>query len=99
MDRVLALRPQLVKLDMSLVRDIDQDPERQRQVLEIVDRCHDLGAQVVAEGIEGIDELHAVRDLGVEYGQGFLFGKPDPGIGRGWWPLTDDPHTTRPPSG
>jgi EAL domain-containing protein (putative c-di-GMP-specific phosphodiesterase class I) len=98
MDRVLLLRPQLVKLDMSLVRDIDQDPSRQREILGIVERCHELGARVVAEGIEGLDELIAIRDLGVEFGQGYLFGRPHRTLDPGWWPLTSSPFSTKPPS-
>lgn len=99
MDRVLALRPQFVKLDMSLIRDIDQDPARQRHVLSIVEHCHDLGAQVVAEGIEGLDEMHTMRDLGVAFGQGYLFGRPEAKPSAGWWPLLDHPNTNKPPSG
>lgn len=87
MDRVLLLRPHLVKLDMSLVRDIDRDVVRQRHVQRIVDHCHDLGALVVGEGIESVEELHAIRDLGVEYGQGYLFGRPQPRPESGEWPL------------
>jgi EAL domain-containing protein (putative c-di-GMP-specific phosphodiesterase class I) len=98
MDRVLALRPQVVKLDMSLVRDIDQDVLRQRYVLDIVERCHDLGAQVVAEGIEGLDELHAVRDLGVEFGQGYLFGKPLVQPTEGLWPVGHNTDSEEPRS-
>jgi EAL domain-containing protein (putative c-di-GMP-specific phosphodiesterase class I) len=95
MDRVLLLRPQLVKLDMSLVRDVDQDPARQREVLSIVDRCHELGARVVAEGIQGIDELLVMRDLGVEFGQGYLLGRPHRTLDAGWWPLADQPFGAR----
>jgi EAL domain-containing protein (putative c-di-GMP-specific phosphodiesterase class I) len=98
MDRVLLLRPQMVKLDMSLVRDIDQEPVRQREVLGIVERCHELGARVVAEGIQGMDELMAIRDLGVEFGQGYLFGRPQRWLDAGWWPLTTNPFSTKPPS-
>jgi EAL domain-containing protein (putative c-di-GMP-specific phosphodiesterase class I) len=97
MDRVLLLRPQLVKLDMSLIRDIDRDPKRQKKVLRIVEHCHELGARVVAEGIQGLDELQVVRDLGVEYGQGYLFGKPQPELADGWWPLSDTPFITELP--
>lgn len=98
MDRVLLLRPQLVKLDMSLIREIDQDPVRQRDVLTIVERCHELGARVVAEGIQAIDELFVMRDLGVEFGQGYLLGRPHCTPDAGWWPLTGDFTSGKPPS-
>jgi EAL domain-containing protein (putative c-di-GMP-specific phosphodiesterase class I) len=88
MERVMLLRPHLVKLDMSLIREVDRDITRQRYVRRIVEHCHDLGARVVGEGIESLDELHAIRDLGVEYGQGFLFGRPQPKLESGRWPLS-----------
>ena len=76
LNRVLELRPDMVKLDMSLVRDLHLDSARQAQVREIVGTCHELGAQVVAEGIEQPEELHVVEALGVDYGQGYLLGRP-----------------------
>lgn len=91
MDRVLLLKPRVVKLDMSLIRDIDRDKWRQQYLRKVVERCHDLGAQVVAEGIEGIEELRAVRDLGVEFGQGYLLGRPHESPIGGWWPFSKNP--------
>ncbi|CAK7261042.1 MULTISPECIES: EAL domain-containing protein [Shinella] len=45
----------------------------QRQIIDIAKA---LGKQVVAEGVETVTELHALRELGCSYGQGFLFGRP-----------------------
>jgi EAL domain-containing protein (putative c-di-GMP-specific phosphodiesterase class I) len=42
----------------------------------VVRLCEELGAEVVAEGIETRDELHAVCDAGAHYGQGYLLGRP-----------------------
>jgi EAL domain-containing protein (putative c-di-GMP-specific phosphodiesterase class I) len=74
--RIVDLEPSIVKLDMQLIRGIDQKPRQQRLVKSIVALCADQGAKVVAEGIETVDELHAIMDLGVHYGQGYLLAKP-----------------------
>jgi EAL domain-containing protein (putative c-di-GMP-specific phosphodiesterase class I)/CheY-like chemotaxis protein len=70
------LEPEIVKLDMSLVRDVDQHPTKRRVVGAIATLCRELGSRVVAEGVETQAELRAVRDAGVELLQGFLLGRP-----------------------
>jgi EAL domain-containing protein (putative c-di-GMP-specific phosphodiesterase class I)/CheY-like chemotaxis protein len=69
--------PEIVKLDMSLVRGIEGSPVKRTIVGRIADLCHDLQMGVVAEGIENQDELACMLDLGCEYLQGFLFGHPE----------------------
>jgi EAL domain-containing protein (putative c-di-GMP-specific phosphodiesterase class I) len=88
LDRVLALQPDVVKLDMALVRGIDADSARQRQVANIIETCHRLGALVVCEGIETCAELRTVIELQSDYAQGYLLGRPafPPSASR--WPLT-----------
>lgn len=76
LQRVLALKPDVVKLDMSLVRNIDASLEKKRYVKDIVKTCHELGALVVAEGIETADELKAVAGAGADLGQGYFLGRP-----------------------
>lgn len=76
MVRIVELHPAVVKLDKSLVRGLPEDPRRQTVVRHLVAMCEDLGAQVVAEGVETEDERIAVVDCGVHYGQGWLFGRP-----------------------
>ena len=70
------LEPKIVKLDRALVQDLDRKPRQQKLVAIVVHLCHELGAAVVAEGIETSDEFHAVCDSGAEYGQGYLFARP-----------------------
>lgn len=72
------LEPEIVKLDMSLVRNIHADPTRERVVESMVSLCHGLGIKVVAEGIETPNELNVVRSLGCDYGQGYGLGRPAP---------------------
>ena len=84
--RVEQLQPDLVKLDMSLVRELHNHPEKQQQVRQIIRRCKAVGAQIVAEGIETQQELVACMDCGADYGQGYLLGRPAPELKAGYWP-------------
>jgi len=69
-------QPDLIKLDMQLVRNIDQDSVRQILVEAALQMCRKLNIRVIAEGIESLGELHALRDMGVELFQGYLLAKP-----------------------
>jgi EAL domain-containing protein (putative c-di-GMP-specific phosphodiesterase class I) len=70
------LEPRVVKLDRALVTALDRKPRQQKVVSMIVRLCSELGAVVVAEGIETVEELQAVRDCGAQLGQGYLFARP-----------------------
>jgi len=72
------LQPDFVKLDMSLVRDIDADTTRQRVVGTMTSLCRELGMSVVAEGIETVAERDTVLTLGCDLLQGYLFARPGP---------------------
>jgi EAL domain-containing protein (putative c-di-GMP-specific phosphodiesterase class I) len=85
--RVLDLEPKIVKLDLALVRDIDKNRRQQILVRQVVALCQELGADVVAEGIETVEELRAIRDTGAQYGQGYLFARPACPSPRAHWPL------------
>ncbi len=74
--RIIELKPGVVKLDRTLVRELDKNARQRILVANINRLCQDLGADVVAEGIETQDELQAVIDCGVRYGQGYLLGRP-----------------------
>ena len=69
-------QPDVVKLDMALLRGLDSDARRRAIVGGIVGICRSLATQVVAEGVETDAELAAVRSLGVTLVQGYLFAKP-----------------------
>jgi EAL domain-containing protein (putative c-di-GMP-specific phosphodiesterase class I)/CRP-like cAMP-binding protein len=68
--------PDLAKLDMSLIRGIDTDEEKQELVRGMLDLCRDIKVQVVCEGVETMRELEALVGLGADFMQGFLFAKP-----------------------
>jgi EAL domain-containing protein (putative c-di-GMP-specific phosphodiesterase class I) len=70
------LSPEIVKLDRKLVANLPEDRRLRTLVNSIVLLCVDLGAQVVAEGLEHVDEVLAVRDAGAHFGQGYIFAKP-----------------------
>lgn len=73
---ITTLRPELVKIDMSIVRDIDRDHVARALVKMIATTCQDLHVTVVAEGIERAEERQVLIDLGVQLFQGYLMGKP-----------------------
>ena len=73
---ILELRPDVVKLDISLVRDIDCDPARQALVSGMLYFANLTGTQLIGEGVETPAEAETLRKLGVQYGQGYLFGRP-----------------------
>lgn len=78
LQQILKLRPDILKLDMSLVRDVDFDPARRSMVAALVHFAGETGARLTAEGIERPEERDTLRALGVDYGQGYLLGRPGP---------------------
>jgi EAL domain-containing protein (putative c-di-GMP-specific phosphodiesterase class I) len=73
---ILELRPQYVKLDISLVRNVDTDPARQAMVTGMAHFADSVGCALIAEGIETANELTTLRLLNVPFGQGFYLAKP-----------------------
>lgn len=80
LNSLVRLRPEFVKLDMHLVRNIDCDPERRSVVGALVSLCDSLGVRCIAEGVETWKEARTLADLGSELMQGFLFARPSPEI-------------------
>jgi len=78
LQHILRLSPDLIKLDMGLTRDVDSDPARRALASALASFANDIGAGLIAEGIETAEELEALRGLGVTFGQGFHLGKPAP---------------------
>jgi EAL domain-containing protein (putative c-di-GMP-specific phosphodiesterase class I) len=85
--RIIDLQPKVVKLDRTLIARLDRDRRQQTLVRYMVDLCGELGAKVVAEGIETLDELKASRDCGAQYGQGYLLARPAYPAPPAEWPL------------
>lgn len=75
------LEPEVVKLDMSLIRDIDKQPRLQRLVHSMLSACSgEAEIQVVCEGVETASERDCLIDLGADLLQGYLFGRPAAGF-------------------
>ena len=69
-------QPDLIKLDMGLLRNIDRDAVRQAIVKGICATASALGIEIIAEGIESLEELAFLESIGIELFQGYLFAKP-----------------------
>lgn len=75
---VLNLRPEIVKMDMSLTRNIDHDPARRALAGALTSLAREIKSQTIAEGVETASELEALRSLGVDMVQGYFLGRPMP---------------------
>jgi EAL domain-containing protein (putative c-di-GMP-specific phosphodiesterase class I)/CheY-like chemotaxis protein len=74
------LTPEVVKIDMSLVRDVHRSTLKQRTIRALCGLCHEVGTLVVGEGVETDDERSALVDLGCDLLQGYLLGRPNPAL-------------------
>ena len=77
LETLIILEPDVVKIDRVCVNGASKDPDKRRLLLRLVKVSRALGAENVAEGIESREDLALLRDYGVRYGQGWLWGKPD----------------------
>jgi EAL domain-containing protein (putative c-di-GMP-specific phosphodiesterase class I) len=79
------LQPDVVKLDMSLIRDVHKHPIKQKLVSSFASLSKDMGITLIAEGVETIDERDALVGLGCDVFQGFLFARPAQGFPEVTW--------------
>jgi len=75
---IVRLDPDLIKLDITLTRQIESDPVRQALAVALVSFAEQIEATVVAEGVETELQLEALRRAGIRHAQGFLLGSPGP---------------------
>lgn len=78
LEAIAGLRPGFLKIDMALIRDLGSSLAKREMVNAIMTMGIGIGARVVAEGIQTSDELRSVESIGLELGQGFLLGRPEP---------------------
>ena len=76
LNNLFALEPDIVKLDMALVRAIDVDRQKRNLVAAVVQACVQMGVKVIAEGIETRGEFDCMVDLGCDLFQGYWIGRP-----------------------
>lgn len=70
-------QPDIIKLDMGLIRDISKDKVRQALVSAMISACNGLNISVIAEGIETVDEFRTLLGMNVSLFQGYLFARPE----------------------
>ncbi|MDW8466617.1 MAG: EAL domain-containing protein [Chloroherpetonaceae bacterium] len=70
-------QPDFIKLNVALVRNIHQDRIRQAILHGILTVCKEVGIEIIAEGIESVDERNFLAASGIRYMQGFLFARPE----------------------
>lgn len=75
---ILQLDPDIIKLDQSLIRDIDKDHGRRALAMGLITFANETGCTIVAEGVETERELTVLKSLGVGTAQGYLLGRPGP---------------------
>ncbi|WP_026485988.1 GGDEF domain-containing protein [Caldanaerobius polysaccharolyticus] len=73
---IVETNPQYIKVDMSLVRDIDKDQLKQNLMKTFYQFSINTNCRIIAEGIETHSELDVLIDIGIQYGQGYLLQKP-----------------------
>ena len=76
LNRICALRPKFIKLDIQMIHDIDKDHLKQSLIESCAIFCKNSGIKLIAEGIETADELKELIRLGVDYGQGYYIRYP-----------------------
>lgn len=74
--RMLSLTPDILKVDIEMIRGIDQDQDKQQLLQNLVSFCRPRGIKLVGEGVERREELAAISRLGVDFVQGFYTGRP-----------------------
>lgn len=75
---ILLLSPDIIKLDITLVRDINHDPVKRALACSLVTFAREIGSIIIAEGIETEDERATLVELGIPWGQGYHLGRPAP---------------------
>ncbi len=78
LEAVMELAPEFIKVDRAFVRDIDKDPARRTLLRALHAVAEDTGARIIAEGLDRLEELETLGEMGIPFGQGWLFGKPTP---------------------
>ncbi len=78
LEAVIELSPDFVKVDRTFIAGIDEDPARQELVRALTSVASRIGAQLIGEGLDRLEELETLERLGIPFGQGWLFGKPHP---------------------
>lgn len=77
LESLIVLQPDVIKIDKRLVHNISHDKNQKEMLRRLLAFMESLHAKIIAEGIESREDLETLKELGVPYGQGFLWGQPD----------------------
>jgi EAL domain-containing protein (putative c-di-GMP-specific phosphodiesterase class I) len=86
LNSLFSLKPDIVKIDMELVRNVHQSPPRAKLIASIVTVCDQLGMRVIAEGVETKEECACLVELGCDWLQGYFFARPAAPFADVAWP-------------
>ena len=75
---LIEVPPDYLKFDISLIHNLDQSQVRRQLLASLLQLTRDLNILTVAEGIETAGEAETCKELGVDLGQGFYYGRPSP---------------------
>jgi EAL domain-containing protein (putative c-di-GMP-specific phosphodiesterase class I) len=78
LEALLEISPEYIKVDRAFVSGVDQDTVRQDMLRALLSVAEKTGAKIIGEGLDTLEELSMLGELGVQYGQGWLFGHPTP---------------------
>jgi EAL domain-containing protein (putative c-di-GMP-specific phosphodiesterase class I) len=78
LEAVMELEPAFIKVDRAFCAKIDEDPGRQQLLAALQSLAERIGARIIGEGLDTLEELETLGKIGIEFGQGWLFGKPHP---------------------
>jgi EAL domain-containing protein (putative c-di-GMP-specific phosphodiesterase class I) len=76
LEAVMEIRPEFIKVDRAFCAKIDEDPGRQHLLRALQSLADRIGARIIGEGLDTLEELQTLGSLGIHFGQGWLFGKP-----------------------
>jgi PAS domain S-box-containing protein len=76
LNQIVQLVPEFIKLDLFLTRNIDSDSVKRALATALVTFAKEIGATLIAEGVETADELRVLRELGIDNAQGYFLGRP-----------------------
>lgn len=76
LESLIVLQPDVIKIDKKIVKDISRDKGRREMLRRLLQVVGSLECKIIAEGIEDREDLEVLKQLGVQYGQGFLWGEP-----------------------
>jgi EAL domain-containing protein (putative c-di-GMP-specific phosphodiesterase class I) len=76
LEAVMEIRPEFIKVDRAFCAKSDQDPGRQHLLRALQSLAEQIGARIIGEGLDTLEELETLGQVGIHFGQGWLFGKP-----------------------